>query len=143
MVYTGYQLSQYRFNKTKRKDVMSYLHLSNEAAGLIEARGKTDDKKEALTDKLAKIMHYTAFRASECESPDLHEEVRHAVTASFTKRERTLIAYTRAEAKSLNELQKEDRTTSTAYNASGGSYIYMAFAAAPLVGTNNVPANAR
>jgi hypothetical protein len=88
---------------------MSYLHLSNEAAGLIEARGKTDDKKEALTDKLAKIMHYTAFRASECESPDLHEEVRHAVTASFTKRERTLIAYTRAEAKSLNELQKEDR----------------------------------
>ena len=29
------------------------------------------------------------------------------------------------------------------FNASGGSYIYMAFAEAPLVGTNNVPANAR
>ena len=88
---------------------MSYLHLSNEAAELIEARGKTDDKKEALTDKLAKIMHYTAFRASECESPDLHEEVKQAVAASFTKREKTLLAYTRAEAKSLNELQKADR----------------------------------
>ena len=88
---------------------MSYLHLSNEAAELIEARGKTDNKKEALTDKLAKIMHYTAFRASECESPDLHEEVKHAVAASFTKREKTLLAYTRAEAKALNELQKKDR----------------------------------
>ena len=29
------------------------------------------------------------------------------------------------------------------FNASGGSYIYMAFAEAPLVGTNNVPATAR
>ena len=29
------------------------------------------------------------------------------------------------------------------YNASGGSYIYMAFAENPLVGTNNVPATAR
>ena len=29
------------------------------------------------------------------------------------------------------------------FNASGGSYIYMAFAEAPLVGTNNIPANAR
>ena len=28
-------------------------------------------------------------------------------------------------------------------NASGGTYIYMAFAEAPLVGTNNVPATAR
>ena len=28
-------------------------------------------------------------------------------------------------------------------NASGSTYIYMAFASAPLVGTNNVPANAR
>ena len=28
-------------------------------------------------------------------------------------------------------------------NQSGGTYIYMAFAEAPLVGTNNVPANAR
>jgi len=35
------------------------------------------------------------------------------------------------------------RETSGVYNASGGSYIYMAFAEAPLVGTNNVPANAR
>ena len=35
------------------------------------------------------------------------------------------------------------RETSGVYNASGGSYIYMAFASAPLVGTNNVPANAR
>jgi len=29
------------------------------------------------------------------------------------------------------------------YNGSGNSYIYMAFAEAPLVGSNNVPANAR
>jgi hypothetical protein len=28
-------------------------------------------------------------------------------------------------------------------NASGGSYIYMAFAEQPLVGTNNIPATAR
>ena len=88
---------------------MSYLHLSNEAAELIEARGKTDNKREALTDKLSKLLPYTAFRASECESPDLHEEVKQAVAATFTKREKTLLAYTSAEAKSLNELQKEDR----------------------------------
>ena len=31
----------------------------------------------------------------------------------------------------------------TNYNASGGSYVYMAWAEAPLVGTNNVPATAR
>jgi len=90
---------------------MSYLHLSNEAAELIKARGKTDDKKEALTDKLSKIMPYTAFKASECESPELFEEVKQAVGATFTKRERTLLAYTPAEAKSLNELQKADRKT--------------------------------
>jgi len=35
------------------------------------------------------------------------------------------------------------RRVETDINASGGSYIYMAFAEAPLVGTNNVPANAR
>jgi hypothetical protein len=33
--------------------------------------------------------------------------------------------------------------TDTRVNANGYSYIYMAFAEAPLVGTNNVPANAR
>jgi len=35
------------------------------------------------------------------------------------------------------------RTTSSSWNASGGTYIYMAFAEAPLVGTNNVPCTAR
>ena len=35
------------------------------------------------------------------------------------------------------------RTTSGNLGASGGTYIYMAFAEAPLVGSNNVPANAR
>ena len=35
------------------------------------------------------------------------------------------------------------RTTDGALNGSGSSYIYMAFAEAPLVGTNNIPANAR
>ena len=35
------------------------------------------------------------------------------------------------------------RTTDAGVNENGGSFIYMAFAAAPLVGTNNVPANAR
>ena len=35
------------------------------------------------------------------------------------------------------------RVNSSAYNGSGGDYIYMAFAEAPLVGTNNVPGTAR
>ena len=35
------------------------------------------------------------------------------------------------------------RTTDGALNGSGSSYIYMAFAEAPLVGTNNVPCTAR
>ena len=35
------------------------------------------------------------------------------------------------------------QTSSTAFNSSGGSYIYMAFAEAPLVGSNNVPCTAR
>ena len=35
------------------------------------------------------------------------------------------------------------RTTDTALNGSGRTYIYMAFAEAPLVGSNNVPATAR
>jgi hypothetical protein len=35
------------------------------------------------------------------------------------------------------------RNTGAAYNASGGTYIYMAFAESPLVGTNNIPAVAR
>ena len=35
------------------------------------------------------------------------------------------------------------RTTEASWNASGGSFIYMAFAEAPLVGTNNVPCTAR
>tara|TARA_R110000744_G_C19247973_1_gene549947 strand:- start:16 stop:1038 length:1023 start_codon:yes stop_codon:yes gene_type:complete len=35
------------------------------------------------------------------------------------------------------------RTTNSGFNSSGATYIYMAFAEAPLVGTNNVPATAR
>ena len=35
------------------------------------------------------------------------------------------------------------RTTGLGSNASGGTYIYMAFAENPLVGTNNIPATAR
>jgi len=35
------------------------------------------------------------------------------------------------------------RLTSSSINASGGTFIFMAFAAAPLVGSNNIPANAR
>ena len=35
------------------------------------------------------------------------------------------------------------KTTSDAWNGSGSSYIYIAFADAPLVGTNNVPCTAR
>ena len=34
------------------------------------------------------------------------------------------------------------RNTNTAGNKSGGAIYYMAFAAAPLVGSNNVPATA-
>jgi hypothetical protein len=35
------------------------------------------------------------------------------------------------------------RTTASSFNGSGSSYIYMAFAENPLVGTNNIPATAR
>ena len=35
------------------------------------------------------------------------------------------------------------RTTDADYNQNGDNYIYMAFAEAPLVGSNNVPATAR
>ena len=35
------------------------------------------------------------------------------------------------------------RSTDSSYNGSGSNYIYMAFAEAPLVGTNNVPCTAR
>ena len=35
------------------------------------------------------------------------------------------------------------RTTNGGLNASGGTYIFMVFAEAPLVGSNNVPATAR
>ena len=35
------------------------------------------------------------------------------------------------------------KTTGTGYNSSGATYIYMAFAENPLVGTNNIPATAR
>ena len=38
---------------------------------------------------------------------------------------------------------KARQATSNEINTSGASYIYMAFAEAPLVGTNNIPANAR
>jgi hypothetical protein len=37
----------------------------------------------------------------------------------------------------------KQRSTGASQNASGGTYIYMAFAEAPLVGTNNVPCTAR
>ena len=35
------------------------------------------------------------------------------------------------------------RNTSGEFNASGGTYIYMAFASAPLVGSNDIPCTAR
>ena len=35
------------------------------------------------------------------------------------------------------------RTSSGEYNGSGGTYVYMAFAEQPLVGTNNIPCTAR
>jgi hypothetical protein len=35
------------------------------------------------------------------------------------------------------------RTTDLILNESGVNYIYMAFAEAPIVGTNNIPATAR
>ena len=35
------------------------------------------------------------------------------------------------------------RSTSVEFNGSGNGYIYMAFAEAPLVGSNNIPATAR
>ena len=35
------------------------------------------------------------------------------------------------------------RSSSSSYNTSGGTYIYMAFAEEPLVSSNNIPATAR
>ena len=35
------------------------------------------------------------------------------------------------------------RTSASSFNGNGAKFIYMAFAAAPLVGSNNIPANAR
>ena len=35
------------------------------------------------------------------------------------------------------------RTNGSDYNADGSEYIYMAFAAEPLVGTNNIPSTAK
>ena len=42
-----------------------------------------------------------------------------------------------------NGFKQRSPSTGTVENASGGSYIYMAFAEQPLVGTNNIPATAR
>jgi len=88
---------------------MSYLHLNTEAAAIITDLGKNSNKKESLVAKLSPLLNYTAFRASECDSAELFDEVKTAIAESFDKRERTLMAYTRAEAGSLNELQKVDR----------------------------------
>jgi len=90
---------------------MSYLYLNTQAAELIIAHGKNSNKGDSLVAKLSKVLPYTAFRASECESAELFDEVKTAVKASFTQREQTLMAYTRAEAGSLNALQKKDRKT--------------------------------
>ena len=88
---------------------MSYLHLNTEAAAIITDLGKNANKSDSLVDKLSGLLPYTAFKKAECASDELFDEVKQAVAASFTKRERTLLAYTRAEAGSLNELQKKDR----------------------------------
>ena len=88
---------------------MSYLHLNTQAAELITAHGNNSNKGDSLVAKLSSLLSYTAFKKAECESDELFDEVKTAVAASFTKRERTLLAYTRAEAGSLNDLQKSDR----------------------------------
>ena len=89
---------------------MSYLYLTNEQGELITAIGNLAHRADSLVAKLSKTgLPYTAFRKAECESDELFDEVKQAVAASFTKRERTLLAYTRAEAGSLNDLQKADR----------------------------------
>lgn len=89
---------------------MSYLHLTNEQGALITDIGKNANKGDSLVAKLSKTgLPYTAFKASECESPDMFTEVKQAVAASFNATERKLLDYTRAEAKSLNERQKADR----------------------------------
>ena len=89
---------------------MSYLHLTNEQGALITDIGKNANKGDSLVAKLSKTgLPYTAFKASECASPDMFTEVKQAVAASFNATERKLLDYTRAEAKSLNERQKADR----------------------------------
>lgn len=109
MLYTGYQLNHSGSTQQRRKDVMSYLHLNTQAAELITAHGNNSNKGDSLVAKLSALLPYTAFKKAECESDELFDEVKTAVAAAFTKRERTLLAYTRAEAGSLNELQKADR----------------------------------
>ena len=85
---------------------MSYLHLNTQAAELITAHGNNSNKGDSLVAKLSALLPYTAFKKAECESDELFDEVKTAVAAAFTKRERTLLAYTRAEAGPLNELKR-------------------------------------
>ena len=89
---------------------MSYLHLSSEQGALITAIGSNANKGDSLVAKLSKTgLPYTAFKAAECESPDMFDEVKTAVAASFNSTERKLLAYTRAEMSGLNEAQKAQR----------------------------------
>ena len=89
---------------------MSYLHISNEQGALITAIGSNANKGDSLVAKLSKTgLPYTAFKASECASPDMFMEVKQAVAASFNTTERKLLDYTRAEMAGLNEAQKAQR----------------------------------
>ena len=89
---------------------MSYLHISNEQGALITAIGSNANKGDSLVAKLSKTgLPYTAFKASECASPDMFTEVKQAIVASFNATERKLLDYTRAEMAGLNEAQKAQR----------------------------------
>ena len=111
MLYTGYQLNQStKQPKQRKRKVMTYLHITNEQGAIITAIGNNANKGDSLVAKLSLTgLPYTAFKASECASGDMFDEVKTAIVASFSVTERKLLAYTRAEMSGLNEAQKGQR----------------------------------
>jgi len=88
---------------------MSYLHINNEAAAIITDLGKNANKTESLVAKLSKHISYLEFKKDTASSVDSFEEVKLAIVASFDKRERGLLAYTKGELRTMNEGMKKDR----------------------------------
>ena len=94
---------------------MSYLHINNEAAAIITDLGKSSNaidakvaKRESVVKQLSAHINYTQFK-KESADPAMFAEVKHAIVASFDKRERMLLDYTKGELKTMNDVMKADR----------------------------------